>query len=248
MEELKKATNHDEIIEAILDTFPSCENKNYSSIVNRIKLELLKEIHELDMMLIEEDTKNDVDFIHEVNEEKGKLDEFIEAIHYIQKEKSEVQIEKSIHKENNLIFLETPTGSIYAENDLYSISEEYYQSFKELLLTIKRGTFKNVRNFNSTHRVLNHISEVKDFKTRIVFERLANNTYVIIDVFVKKCNSDTGYRDALVNRVEYYKRNKSYLQEMIKDEKYLERNRKIEENLLNGLENKKLVKTSKGGN
>ena len=67
--EIKKATNQEEIIDAILDTLPSCENKSYSSIVNRIKLELLKEIHDLDMMLTEEDTKNDVDLIEEVNKE-----------------------------------------------------------------------------------------------------------------------------------------------------------------------------------
>ena len=35
---------------------------------------------------------------------------------------------------------------------------------------------------------------------------------------------------------------------MIKDDTFLEKNRKIEENLINGLENKKLIKTGKGGN
>ena len=50
--EIKKATNQEEIIDAILDTLPSCENKSYSSIVNRIKLELLKEIHQRGMKLV----------------------------------------------------------------------------------------------------------------------------------------------------------------------------------------------------
>ena len=79
-------------------------------------------------------------------------------------------------------------------------------------------------------------------------ERLGKNTYAIIDIFVKKSDNDTGYRTALVNRVDYYKKTKSYLQEMIKDDTFLEKNRKIEENLINGLENKKLIKTGKGGN
>ena len=246
--ELKTATNQEEIIDAILDTFPSCENKSYSSIVNRIKLELLKEIHDLDMMLTEEDTKNDVDLIEEVNKEKSRIQGYIDTIYYIQTEKKEIQVEKAINTENKLIFLETATGSIYAENDLFSIPEEYYQTFKELLLTIKKGTFKNVRTFSSNHKTLNSISEVKDFKTRVVFERLGKNTYAIIDIFVKKSDNDAGYRTALVNRVDYYKKTKSYLQEMIKDDAFLEKNRKIEENLINGLENKKLIKTGKGGN
>lgn len=246
--EIKKATNQEEIIDAILDTLPSCENKSYSSIVNRIKLELLKEIHDLDMMLTEEDTKNDVDLIEEVNKEKSRIQGYIDTIYYIQTEKKEIQVEKAINTENKLIFLETATGSIYAENDLFSIPEEYYQTFKELLLTIKKGTFKNVRTFSSNHKTLNSISEVKDFKTRVVFERLGKNTYAIIDIFVKKSDNDTGYRTALVNRVDYYKKTKSYLQEMIKDDTFLEKNRKIEENLINGLENKKLIKTGKGGN
>ena len=184
----------------------------------------------------------------EVNKEKSRIQGYIDTIYYIQTEKKEIQVEKAINTENKLIFLETATGSIYAENDLFSIPEEYYQTFKELLLTIKKGTFKNVRTFSSNHKTLNSISEVKDFKTRVVFERLGKNTYAIIDIFVKKSDNDAGYRTALVNRVDYYKKTKSYLQEMIKDDTFLEKNRKIEENLINGLENKKLIKTGKGGN
>lgn len=246
-DELANYSTNEELIDIILNNLPSCENKKYSDIVNRIKLEILKEINELDIMLEDEEVKNDAELNEEILIEKSKLNEIISTINYVQTEGQENKIEKSLISENKLIFLETPRGSIYAENDLYSISEEYYEVFKNLLLSIKNGTFKNAKMFNSTHQTLGGMSEVKDFKTRIVFDRIGNNTYVIISIFTKKCDMDTSYRESLSNRVSYYKKNRNYLVEMLQDNEFIEKNKSIETELLKGLETKNLVKTVKGG-
>lgn len=247
-EELAKATNSDQVLEVVINTLPSCEHKKYLNIVSRIKLELLKEIHELDILSEEIDLKEDKDFLKEINIEKTKLFEVIRTVNYVQNNKKEEQVENSIDMNNKLIFLETPTGSIYAENDLYSIPEEYYESFKDLMLSIKNGTFRNVKMLNNNNQTLGGISEVKDFKTRIVFDRIGTDIYVIISIFTKKCDNDSLYRDSLVNRVDFYKKNKPYLIEMSHSEEFISKNRDIETGLLKGLEEKNLVKTLKGGN
>lgn len=246
IEQLKNDTKHSEILDIILDNLPSCENKNYLNIVNRIKLELLKQIYELDTLLNDDDIKCDIELTNEIVEEKAKIYAVIEAINYVQTEKKESQIEKVLTVDNKLIFLETPGGSIYAESDLYSISEEYYESFMNLLISIKNGTFKNVKMLNGGYKLLVGISEVKDFKTRIIFDQLGKNAYVIIGIFTKKCNTDTNYREFLVNRVSYYRKQKQYLKEMINDEDFVEKNKDIANRVLKGLAEKNLVKTIKG--
>lgn len=241
--EIKKTLSYEDVINAVLNSLPSRENKKYIDIVNRIKLELFKEIHELDVMLLDNDIINDQGLVDEIGKEKQKIHEIIEAINFVQVEKKETQIEKSLATNNKLIFLETPSGSIYAESDLYSIPDEYYETFRNLLMSIKNGTFKNVKMLNDR----NGISEVKDFKTRVVFDRIGTDCYVIISIFTKKCDTDSMYRESLTNRIDCYKRNKPCLLEMIKSSDFLDRNYKIETRLLDGLSTKNLVKTTKGG-
>ena len=245
--ELSECRTNEELADAVLNNLPSRENKKYSSLINRIKLEVLKEIHELDTMLEDEDIKNDTELSEEILSEKEKLYEIISIIEYAQTKGQEDKIEELLITENRLIFLETPSGSIYAENDLYSIPEEYYEVFKNLLLSIKDGTFKNAKMFNSSHQTLGGMSEVKDFKTRIVFDRIGKHTYAIISIFTKKCDIDNSYRESLSNRVSYYKKNKNYLVGMLEDNEFIEKNKSIEIELLKGLETKNLVKTVKGG-
>ena len=247
-EELKNKTDSKEVITAINSTLPSQENKNYFNIVSRIKLELLKEIHELDTMLTEDEISEDPKFKQDIDEEKRKLYEIIGIINYLQTEKTHEQVERNTSINNKLVFLETPSGSIYAENDLYSIPEEYYESFSGLLQSIKNGTFKNVKMLNGSHQVICAVSEVKDFKTRVVFDRIDTNTYAIISIFVKKCDIDNAYRTSLANRIDYYKKNRPYLVEMAKDSEFMNKNSTIEDKLLTGLKEKNLVKTIKGGN
>ena len=44
LDDLKKAKDHKEIIDAVVENLPTTENKQYLNIVNRIKLEFLKEL------------------------------------------------------------------------------------------------------------------------------------------------------------------------------------------------------------
>lgn len=238
----KLIIDDEELKQILISNLPSTENKKYLNIVNRIKLELLKEIYEYEKFKEEEtDEKCKEMFEKEIDFYKKVL----KTIDYILTEELDTSIEKSSKIDNHLIFLKTHSGSIYAENDLLSIKEEYYESFKELLESIKNGTFKNVKMFNKTNRVLGGISEVKGFKTRIVFDRIDKDKYVIINIFIKKSDNDKGYQEFLKTRVDFYKKNKEVIKEQLKDNDYIEENKTIANNLFNGLENKNLVKTIK---
>ncbi len=241
LENLKLAVTKEEQLEVIKQNLPVKENKNYMNIIYRIKLELYKEIYDFEVLKQDE---IELEFIEEVNQEILSIQNLIHMIDEVVCYE-EHDIVSFTPTKNKLIFLTTHNGSIYAENDLYSIPKEYYPSFHELLLSIENGTFKNVKFLSRTHNVINGISEVKDFKTRVIFERLAKDIYIILDIFVKKVNSDNGYLQSLENRISYYKNIKPNILNQLTDENYLLVQEEIKNRLMQSLEEKNIVKTIK---
>ena len=237
-EDIKEYLNKsDEIIEEdIYDMLPSLDNKNYMNIIMRIKKELKEELKAYELFKKIEDSS----FIEVVLLEQDKIKKIIS---YINSHRTrEISINKTHEKiKNNVIFMKTSYGSICALNDLSSIDPEYYDSFKELIESIENGTFKNVKRFSNADNILKGISEVKNFKTRVVFDRINKNTYIIIYAFVKKSNNDMGYVKQLHNRVDFYKANEKYIKESVNLE-YINEHNKIFEDLKTSLEDKTKVK------
>ena len=233
------AINSDEDIEqAINDSLPVIENGNYINIIRRIILELIKEKDVYASLLEDNDTKEDA--IKEID----KIDSMIDIIknhHNIKSEESSL-ITKT---KNNIIFLKTVSGNVYAESDLASIDAEYYPGFKTLIESIEDGTFRNVKKFASNHTTLKGIFEVKDHGIRVVFDKINKNTYIILDIFVKRATRDMGYVSSLVNRVANYRKEESTIKSQL-NEDIITEDMAILENIKKGLDNKHIVKT-KGG-
>ena len=242
IQDLESTKSIDEKRKAVFRNLPSVENKNYKNIINRIKLELVREMKELGSLAEEDDDK---EFLQEIEKEQQLYKMILDFIAESQNEKLEEQVSASIKTENKLFFLKTNSGSIYVENDLYG-HDEYFASFRELLLSIENGTFKNVKRLEN-HSILSGIVEVKEFKTRIFFDRLDKDTYIIIGAIIKKTDTDKGYLNQLTTRISYYRNNKDSIMAQMNDETYLEENKEIRVHLITGLESKKLIKTKNGG-
>ena len=88
------------------------------------------------------------------------------------------------------------------------------------------------------------IAEVRGFKTRILFDRVGKNTYVVIQMFVKKCDNDKGYKQSVQNRVMWYKKKRSEIVEQLTSDEYIKKNNMFEEQLMELLDRK--VKVKKG--
>ena len=243
-EALESATTTEDIKEALIDNFPTTNNKNYINIVNRIRLEYIKEKFEMEELKKCED---DPSFLLEVDKEIAAINKILKLILDVQTENIEESLETTNPKINKIIFLQTHSGSTYAENDLYQIPTEYYETFSDLLKSIEDGTLKNAKKFNSSNNIIKGISEVKDFKTRIVFDRIAKNTYVIIHIFMKKSDNDMGYKQAMEQRIVYYKKNKENILKQLQDKSYISMQEEIKDNLFDGLNKKNIIKTMKRG-
>lgn len=239
-EDYDKASTKEEQKEAVVSNLPSIHNNNYMLIINRIKAEIHKEYLELDSLKTDDES---IEFIEEVEQEQKSLIELIEMINVSQTEEIR-SIGTESKKENKLVFLDTSSGNVYAQSDLLVMDEEYYEGFKNLLLSIEDGTFKGVKRFKNNDAIKG-VSEVRAYKIRVVFDRIDTDKYIIIHMFVKKTNNDRGYREKLINRVNYYQQNKDTIQAMMNDTEYLNQQHNLRDNIMKGLEAKNMVKEMK---
>ena len=195
--------------------------------------EILKEIMEY------EEIKSDSIGEKEIIEETQKLIDLNKRkINFIRSTKEKETNEEEV-KENNLYFLKTTSGNIYCLNDLDKIKNEYYEGFEELFRSIKDGTFKRAKRLNSNNLKTSSLSEVRGFKTRVLFDKLDENTYIIIMCAVKKCDYDNGYKKSIETRSLTYRAMKPKLISQKDSKEYKDENKDIEKKLFLKLEDRR---------
>ena len=220
-----------ELEKIIKENLPSKNNPNYFKIISRMMAEILKEIMEY------EEIKSIGE--KEIIEETQKLIDLNKRkINFIRSTKEKETNEEEV-KENNLYFLKTTSGNIYCLNDLDKIKNEYYESFEELFKSIKDGTFKRAKRLNSNNLKTSSLSEVRGFKTRVLFDKLDENNYIIIMCVVKKCNYDNGYKKSLETRGLTYRAMKPKILSQKNSEESKTENKDIEKKLFLKLENRR---------
>ena len=120
-----------------------------------------------------------------------------------------------------------------------TIKNEYYEGFEELFRSIKDGTFKGAKRLNSNNNKTSSLSEVRGFKTRVLFDKLDENTYIIIMCAVKKCDYDNGYKKSIETRSLTYRAMKPKLISQKDSKEYKDENKDIEKKLFLKLEDRR---------
>lgn len=229
-------TDSEQMKQIINYCLPSKNNSSYFKLINRIKIEIVKEISELMSMYREttdDEFKNDI---------KETIDFENKKLKFVKEAENDKEMQDELIIQNNIVFAKTNSGNIYAIEDIKSINSEYYASFLELYESIKNGTFKRVKRLTTTNNKTNSVSEVRGFKTRIIFDKLDQNTYVVLQVAIKKSNFDRGYKESLERRVLAYKLQKDKIIQQLNNEEYMNENIKLENKLIQTLsQNKKKV-------
>lgn len=204
---------------------PKRNHPNFSFLMNQLSAKILKEIVEIENFMVEENLSLEEkrEFLEEIKEKKELLNYFIL---YRDKTDFTEALQEEMEKENTLLFLQSTSGNYYALQDEKRLEQEYYKSFLELLESIKKGTFKNLKVFTSNNK-LKGLLEVKEFKTRIVFQRLERDVYVILSMFLKKVNRDSYYLEQLETRCNQFHNAYSSIKEKLNDENYLRENEEI---------------------
>lgn len=223
LDQIKECTSLTEL-QTVL---PRKNHPDFNTIMNTILASLLKEIIEIEEFVSTEKlTKSErQEFLNEIHAKQAWINEMI-----LYRDQKMEQKEESI--QNHLIYLASSSNNIYAFQDLKDIEQEYFGSFLELLNSILDGTFKNVKKFSNNNKI-NTLYEVKNFKTRIVFNKINANTFVIVSMFMKKADNDLRYREQIVHRSTLYQSVKEELKRKSQETEFLEANKEITETIQN---------------
>lgn len=213
-----RSVNNVEDLENIL---PDYYTDKYEHLIQKILLDLqkdAKDFYDLYVSSIDEDEKQE--YMKELKEVKEKINYIID--YHQEQLLQQDNLETEEHESNNkIIYLKTESGTPYSLKDLKNIDPTYYESFLELFNSIENGSFKNFKSFNGSNSNIGNIYEVRGFKTRIIFDRVSNDTYIVLLMLVKKINNDTYYQTALSDRVNTYRKQKNDILKSINNEDYL---------------------------
>ena len=225
--QIDNCANLDEL-ESLL---PKKTVENFDELINAILLYLLQEEMDYRRMILENsETLESYPEISNYVTEIGRKFEIVKNY----RDHKEVNKDAVNNKQNDLIFLTTEYGNPCGLSDIKDIDSEYYGSFLDLLNSIINGTFKNVKSF-SIQGSGTVISEVKDFKTRILFIKLQPSIYLITSIFVKKSDNDLFYRNHLIGRDNLYRSKIAKIKELLSSpdrEAFLQENESIKEEVL----------------
>lgn len=220
-----------------LETILSSNKTNTTVII----LKLVEEIFDIKKMLYQERHNIDSDtkmfFENEIEKLKIKVEYLKQIVN--KNQKKNVQVKDEI--ENHMLFLKTNYGNVCAYSDLKDIPVDYYDTFYGLLESIHTGNFKNLKIL-AGDGPLKGLSEVKDNQGRVVFDCINKNNYVILAMFVKKVDTDAGYRAYLINRKELYENSKDIILNSQSNLEYLEENRRIKDKIYSILKKDNKVK------
>ena len=227
---------------------PKKNNKNFEKIILRLKLESLRNIREINEVLrdfADSTEKEEIKmFKDEVLFEQQKISYYDNLLKPKEEEITQVEEEET---QNKLIFVPTNGGNIRIFDEIDHIPDTYYELFAELFLSIKDGTFKNVKRFTN-NAALSGLSEVKDTQVRVVFARIDEDVYAVITAFVKKTQRDKGYLDSLKNKASDFRAISEILKRNLKNPEFLELHQQYEDEVFRKLGYDPVAKTFvKGG-
>lgn len=225
-----------ESIESIL---PARSNYNYEKIIMRLIAEVSRQIKDDNELFSAFGDDMDKDELNEyrnnvISKKSTRL--ILKNILFAKTE------EKQVEDKNKLIFVPIKsTGKIRIFDEIKDIPEEEYEGFVELLESIKNGTFKGFRKFVN-NEFLTGLLEVRGHQVRVAFERISEDCYAVVSMFMKKTQNDNSYRKTLQAKYAEYKTMEKEIKEKLKDPNYLKKNKEYDEEVF-----KILIKTDEKG-
>lgn len=197
MEQLEKANDENSLI-ILLNSITD------DNVISLIKFKLLEYItmYKKEILI---DKDNADYYLDEISKLNFKLDYIINYEKIVNNDK--------ISDNNNIIPLEEQ----YFYDDLGEIDPSQYSSYYSMLSSIIIGTFVRRRSFFVSKGF--NLYEIRSINgNRVVYDKISDNTYVIISLFDK--NNGFTYDQKVRNRLHDYNERIKYLKEQIKDKNF----------------------------
>lgn len=197
-------------------------------IVKRLDLEFYKKIQEICKFIESETFTNEEDLM--LFEEELEL--YYKKKDIIKNIFNNKTVEENV-EQSKFIFLLNGNNRVRVIEDVLEIEKQVYPRLIVLLDSIKNGTFKSKKRFRSVNKEFHGISEVRDLslQTRVYYDLLGDNTYVILGAIVKKDSEDSSYIPTMTALSSWYRKCKKDIVKSLQDEKYIQDNLEIEKQL-----------------
>ena len=227
--QIENANTYEEIVQIL----PDKRNTNYLEIIDSILLYYYSNIIDIKK------------YLREINDDEMlKYKEFLEEkIEFIKRYKNELSLDSVTVKKNDniILFLTTNASNVCVLSDIEkNISPDVYWEFKQLIESIKDGTFKGVKQMSSSSPLAG-LSEVRAHprQGRVVFKNISENIYILLHAFIKKDTSSSRLVNTTKSRYYLLKQSLNDIKEKIKDPNYIEYNNDLYNSVIDILDSKK---------
>lgn len=220
--------------EEIINRIKSIMGNNPTSfLINKLKLMLYKEYVIYSKMLLQASTKSE---LAELQILINAITSKIELLDELEELEEEKELTEPITENNNLFFLLSDSGNVIALESLRkNVPREYYPVFKEILLGLKEGKAKGLKRLAGYGYL-----ELKNFKIRVIFDKLSTGNYIILDCFMKKVDTGVSYRNNLANRYNQYQNKKNLYLDQITNPEFIKKHESYLAEILTLLDSKTL--------
>lgn len=210
-------------------------NNPTSFLINKLKLMLYKEYVIYSKMLLQASTKSE---LAELQILINAITSKIELLDELEELEEEKELTEPITENNNLFFLLSDSGNVIALESLRkNVPREYYPVFKEILLGLKEGKAKGLKRLAG----YGHLElKVNGPGIRIIFDKLSDNNYIILDCFMKKVDTGVSYRNNLANRYNQYQSKKNLYLDQITNPEFIKKHESYLAEILTLLDSKTL--------
>lgn len=230
----------DDMVADIIQTLPFGEEYDIGRLLKRLILEFYRKIEEVKMVMNgSEEDFNDPIYLELLRVYEKKMAVIIDLA-----SKNQL-LESSESVSNQLIFLKNNGGRIRVLDEIEDMDKSLYPGLLSLFNSIIDGTFKGNQKY--VNRWLNTIYEVKDTssKTRILYDSVGSDCYVVIGVRFKDRNYDSVSRNAISNHVMQYNKVRPRIEVALDDEEFLASNAEITKRLLKTLQQDNVERVKK---
>lgn len=195
---------------------PTPDAENYKMIILRIISELLRELKDINEIIMAEEATMSKEELAYYKQEIVRLNNAREVL---KKRIQDTEVVIPSEKKNRIIFVPMTSGKLRVDDEIKDIPVENYDLFPSLFESIKDGTFKGRSTFEVFH--VDTLPELKNYQARVVYDRISSDCYVVISVFIKKSQNDKGYREAVKRKIFDYRAIEEELKEKLKDPEFL---------------------------
>lgn len=232
--------------EDIKEALPTPDFKNFPVLIRGVIENIDLDIKETKELLEKETDEESIEYMQEELNNYTIKKDACEKLIAKAKEDEKIEEEAENTSGKSLIFATTEKGNVSLENDLKDIPEEYYPSVLECLKRIKDNYQGN--NNEKTKSLVHDdniagVHEMKEFKIRVFYRFLTNDTAYVLGTTMKKDDNSRKYKEFIAKRraktEKQFKDYKKNFKEELNKMNAIKENEEIEKRIMKQIENSK---------